>query len=260
MFTVLITFYNPGGYLIEALNSIYLQSYSNWKILLVDDASTDNSVELIQPYLHNPHVTLIRHSYNQGQSKSLNTGLQYIDTPFFIQLDADDWLYPNTLEVLMKEAVNQPEDVAVLSGNININYEDSMGNVYHSYIKKGRSFSDPYEFIQANCSVWPRCYRTSIIKKIGGWPIDGPYEGRYVEDMRMLFFLIKNYRFYWIDELMLYHRRHQNNNTNDINEITETLRWVIEQTLINWGNVYKPLFKYHEYGLILAGLEKNNCC
>lgn len=258
MITVLITFYNPGKYIIDAVNSIFNQTYSDWRILLVDDASTDNSTDLIQSYLQDSRVTLIRHSINQGHAKSLNTGLQQMNTPFFVQLDADDWFYPNTLETLMREAVQQPEDVAVLSGNMNVCWEDAFGNATQSYMMKGRSFSDPYDFIQANTSVWPRCYRTSILKEIGGWPTDVPYEGRYVEDMSILFRLIVNYRFHWIDELMLYHRRHETNNTNDKNEIAITLRCIIEETLKSWGDIYKPIFHYDSGYLSLAGLQPNS--
>ena len=63
--TVLIPFYNPGKYILDASGSIYSQSYFNWKMVLVDDASTDNSIEF-QPYLDDPRITLLRHSYNQG--------------------------------------------------------------------------------------------------------------------------------------------------------------------------------------------------
>ncbi len=63
--TVLIPFYNPGKYILDASRSIYSQSYFNWKMVLVDDASTDNSIEF-QPYLDDPRITLLRHSYNQG--------------------------------------------------------------------------------------------------------------------------------------------------------------------------------------------------
>lgn len=256
MVTVLITLYNSEKYIWKALDSIYEQTYDSWKILLVDDASTDNSVKLIQPYLKDSRIKLVRHSYNQGQSKSLNTGLANIDTPYFIQLDADDWFYPNTLEVLMEESSNHPKDVALFSGNINIVTEDETGKISPLIIKKGAAYTDKYQFLLANSSAWPRCYRTSILKKIGGWPIGDPYEGRYVEDIRILLRLIENYRFHWVDKELLYHRRHHTNMTNsNIKETAATFRWIIKNTLKRWGDKYKPNFRYHEDGNIsLAGL------
>lgn len=258
MITVLIPFYNPGRYILDAIGSIYAQTYFNWKMVLVDDASTDNSSELIQHYLADPRITYLKHSLNQGQSKSLNTGLQIIDTPYFVQLDPDDWFYPQTLEKLMEVASLQGENVALISGNINISFEDQDGQVLRSLVKKGSNYSNPYDFLLANSSVWPRCYRTSIIKEVGGWPVDDLYEGRYVEDMRMLFKLIPFYRFIWTDELMLYHRRHESNNTNDITETATVLRYTIEETIEKWGNIYSPIFKYEGGYMILDHLILNN--
>ncbi|MED4041243.1 glycosyltransferase [Niallia taxi] len=93
------------------------------------------TVELIQPNLDDPRITLLRHSYNQGMSKSLNTGLQIIDTPYFVQLDPDDWFYPNTLAKLMDAAGVSGKDVALLSGNINVCFENESGQVLRSLIR-----------------------------------------------------------------------------------------------------------------------------
>ena len=46
LFSVLIANYNNGKYLMEAINSVYAQTYTNWEIILVDDASTDNTKEI----------------------------------------------------------------------------------------------------------------------------------------------------------------------------------------------------------------------
>ncbi|MFP7472528.1 glycosyltransferase family 2 protein [Niallia taxi] len=253
--TVLIPFYNPGRYILDAISSIYAQPYFSWKILLVDDGSTDESPELVKQFLVDPRISYVRHPENLGQSASLNTGLSHIDTPFFVQLDPDDWLYPNTLQSMANVAKQQPEDVAVISGNINISFEDENGQVYMSRIKQGRHYTNPYDFLLANTSIWPRCYRTSAVREVGGWPVDDPYGGRYVEDIRILLKLIVSHRFYWIDELMLYHRRHKTNNTNEKDETASSLRMLIEETLKSWGDVYRPIFKYEEGYMILDGLE-----
>lgn len=84
-------------------------------------------------------------------SKSLNTGLQVIETPYFVQLDPDDWFYPNTLEKLMDTAAVSGKDVALLSSYINVSFENESGQVLRSLIRKGRNYSNP-------SSVWPRCY------------------------------------------------------------------------------------------------------
>ncbi len=74
----------------EAIESVFSQTYKNWKLILINDASTDNSLSLIEKYLSDDRVSIVHHQHNLGQSSSLNTGLNLVDTPFIIQLDADD--------------------------------------------------------------------------------------------------------------------------------------------------------------------------
>ena len=198
----------------------------------------------------------MHHSHNLGQSSSMNTGLSLVDTPFLIQLDADDWFYQETLKVLVNEAKKQPKDVGLISGNINFVYEDSRGEKLRQQIKKGRAFNEKYEFLLANRSVWPRFYRTEALKGVGGWPIDDPYKGRYVEDLRVLFYLIERYRFHWIDKPMLNHRRHTNNQTNNMELIGEVVEWAIKDTLKRWGNEFEPIITTDEEGwTVITGLK-----
>ena len=254
--TVLIPFYNPGRYLVDAIESVFSQTYKNWKLILINDASTDDSLSLIKKYLSDDRVKIVHHKRNLGQSSSLNTGLNLVDTPFLIQLDADDWFYKDTLKVLVEEAKKLPEEVGLISGNINFVFEDSTGNQIKQKIKKGRVFDDKYEFLLANRSVWPRFYRTSALKEVGGWPIDGPYNGRYVEDLRVLLYLIERYRFHWIDKPMLNHRRHENNQTNNMELLGEVVEWAIKDTLQRWGNEFEPIITTDEEGwTIVTGLK-----
>jgi glycosyltransferase involved in cell wall biosynthesis len=258
--TVLIPFYNPGRYLVEAIESVFSQTYKNWKLILINDASTDNSLSLIKKYLSDDRVSIVHHQHNLGQSSSLNTGLNLVDTPFIIQLDADDWFYKDTLKVLVKEANKLPKEVGLISGNINFVFENNAGKQIKQKIKQGKAFNDKYEFLLANRSVWPRFYRTAALKEVGGWPIDDPYKGRYVEDLRVLFYLIERYRFHWIDKPLLNHRRHADNQTNNEMElIGEVVEWAIKDTLKRWGNEFEPIITSDEEGwTIITGLKTKN--
>lgn len=265
--TVLIPFYNPGSYILEALDSVFLQTYKDWQIILIDDASTDNTVTIIEDYLKDPRVRLVRHSQNMGQSKSMNTGLKQVETPFLIQLDADDWFYPHTLEILIKETETNPEEIAVFSGNINVLFEFSKNEAIRKRnrniqllkkqerlrtkaqtIVRGRSFQNRYDFLMANCSVWPRFYLTSALQSVGGWPVDDPYEGRYAEDLSVLLRLIENYRFHWVDEVLMNHRRHNYNQSNMEKIYGEVIEWRVRDTLKRWGDDFEPIFKTTKKG------------
>lgn len=247
--TVLIPSYNPGCYLVKALDSVFNQTYQNWQIILVDDASTDDSLSLAKEYLTDPRVKVIKNSQNLGQSKSLNIGLAMVSTPYLIQLDSDDWFCSDTLETMMNEVKNLPNDVAVLFGNWKTIYEDSKGNKVKTKINKGRIYKDRYDFLLANRTVRPRFYRTSCLKKIGGWAISGPYEGRYTEDKRILLRLIKDYRFHWIDKLLYNYRKHTQTLSKQSGKSIKTLKWITRDALKRWGDKYKPVFKTNQYAI-----------
>ncbi len=240
--TVLVPTYNSGAYLAEALESVFYQTYTNWKLIIVDDASTDDSLATIKEYTADSRVTVVRNHCNKGQSQSLNKGLALVDTPFTVQLDADDWYLPHTLEVLVRKAHTLPQRFAVISGNIEIIFEDSQGGVMGTAVWKNRSFHDPYDYLLANNSLWPRFYRTKALERIGGWPVDDPYEGRYMED-RILLRLIEHYDFYWVDQILYKHRRHGKNLTNEIAIYNKIIEWAVYDALKRWGDKYDPVFK-----------------
>jgi glycosyltransferase involved in cell wall biosynthesis len=245
--TVVIPFYNPGKYLVDAIESVVNQTCDNWNLLLINDCSTVHTPSLITPYLSDPRVKLLEHQINLGQSAALNTGLQKTETPYLLHLDADDWLYPYTLETLLQKAQQLPEDVGVIGGNVNIVWEFKQ-KIYKSRIYQGRGFSNKYEFLLANHSVWPRFYRTEILKKIGGWPMDDPWKGRHAEDIRILSRIIENYQINWIDKLLLFHRRYQGNQSNQTKLYGEVIEWIVQDNLTRWGSKYRPLFKKHPNG------------
>ncbi|WP_234117233.1 glycosyltransferase family 2 protein [Clostridium hydrogenum] len=246
--TVVIPSYNPGKYLVKAIQSIYDQTYKDWKLIVVDDGSTDNSLELAKDLLNNPKIEVIKNTTNLGQSKTQNIALQAITTPYFVQLDSDDWFSPDAVETLLNEFKKQPEDVAVVSGNIMIINEESgylrsHDNIPSTKIKKGRFFKDKYDYLLSNLSLWPRCFRTSAVKKVGGWPTDDSYEGRHMEDKMILYRLSEEYRFYWIDKVMYYHRRHDNNITNNLELYNELIETNVRKILKRWGDEYTPVFE-----------------
>lgn len=246
--TVLIPSHNPGSYLADALRSVFAQTYHGWKVILVDDASTDDSLELARPFLSTGRVRLVHNPVNLGQSKVQNAGLALVDTPYVVQLDADDWFLPQTLAVLVKEARQQRENVAVVSGNIRVSVQDGHGTEVRSFVRRGRVFWDRYEFLVAATSIWPRFYRTSALRSIGGWPTDDPYEGRHMEDLRILFRLVERYRLHWVDEVLYVHRRHGRNNSCNAHVYGEVLEWAVLDTLRRWGGNYRPVFAEVEPG------------
>ena len=90
--TVVIPLYNKEQYIEDAIKSVINQTYTDWQLLVVDDYSTDRSLERVKPYLSNSNIDCIALNRNYGQNHVYNYVLSLVDTEYLLQLDADDWL------------------------------------------------------------------------------------------------------------------------------------------------------------------------
>ena len=87
--TVLMTVYNGKNYLSEAIESVLCQTLTNYEFLIVDDASTDNSIEIINSY-NDSRIKLLINQKNIGQTASLNKGLATAQGEYIARFDQDD--------------------------------------------------------------------------------------------------------------------------------------------------------------------------
>jgi glycosyltransferase involved in cell wall biosynthesis len=93
--SILISNYNYGRFLQDAIDSARAQTYPHVECIVVDDASTDNSSEVLDTAAHNwPELKLVRLSHNSGQSVAILEGLARASGDFILFLDADDMLFP----------------------------------------------------------------------------------------------------------------------------------------------------------------------
>ena len=98
--TVLMTVYNGGSYLRQAVESVLIQSYSDFEFLIVNDSSTDGSLALLRSF-QDPRIRIIVNEVNCGQTVSLNIGLQAAKGEYIARIDADDVALPTWLESQM---------------------------------------------------------------------------------------------------------------------------------------------------------------
>jgi glycosyltransferase involved in cell wall biosynthesis len=95
--TVLMPVYNGVKYLSEAINSILNQTYENFEFMIIDDCSTDQSIEIIKSFTDN-RIRLIINEENIGQSKTLNKGIGLAKGKYIARLDQDDLSYKERLQ------------------------------------------------------------------------------------------------------------------------------------------------------------------
>lgn len=114
LFSVLIANYNNGKYISEAIDSVVRQQFTDWEIVVVDDASDDNSVEIISRYIERGlPVTLHRHKKNEGCGGTKNDCIAFSSGEICCFLDPDDALTEDALAV-MAEAHRQNPGVSLI--------------------------------------------------------------------------------------------------------------------------------------------------
>lgn len=98
--SIIMPVYNCEKYLKQTIESVKNQTYSNWELIIVDDASTDNSLKIIQENTQDctQKVTIIQQSKNQGVAIARNTGLELAKGNYIAFLDSDDIWKENKLE------------------------------------------------------------------------------------------------------------------------------------------------------------------
>lgn len=108
--------YNNGPYLEDCLNSIFSQSLQEFSLIIIDDFSSDNSVEIIKKW-NDPRIVLIERKINGGIVAALNDGLDVVQTEYIIRHDGDDLMHPERIEKLVNYMDLHPE-IGVCSSNI----------------------------------------------------------------------------------------------------------------------------------------------
>ena len=90
--------YNTAKYIVESIRSVLVQTYENWELLIVDDCSTDNTDEIVKPFLTDERIRYFKNEINSGAAISRNKALREAKGKWIAFLDSDDLWLPEKLE------------------------------------------------------------------------------------------------------------------------------------------------------------------
>lgn len=111
LLTVVIPVYNVEKYLKRCIESILIQEWKNYDILLVDDGSTDNSPQICDDYAKAYDFISVIHKKNGGLSAARNTGISHAEGKYVYFPDSDDWIEPYTFMALAEVVESQKFDI-----------------------------------------------------------------------------------------------------------------------------------------------------
>ena len=114
-----IPVYNVEPYIEKCLLSVLNQTYENLEILVVDDLGTDNSMQIVSKLLRNSsrgsYLKMITQSKNGGSGEARNAVINQAQGKYLYFLDSDDYIEPNTIELMVEQAESNQADVVIAS-------------------------------------------------------------------------------------------------------------------------------------------------
>ena len=184
LISVLLPFYNAESTLPRAIQSIINQTFINWELVLINNVSTDTSVEKAKQFAHNDSRIVLIDELHKGVVNAFNTGLNFCKGEFIARMDADDFSLPERLNWQYHFMLENP-DLDLTSGlvrHVSDNRDTRGYKIYVDWINNLISYDQIYlnQFIEspfANPSVM---FTRKALLKYGGC-----LEGNFPEDYEM---------------------------------------------------------------------------
>jgi glycosyltransferase involved in cell wall biosynthesis len=144
--SIIIPVYNTEKYIGKCLESVCTQSYKNLEIIIIDDGSTDNSIQICMERAKNDCRIKIFQQQNQGVSIARNLGLTHVTGDYIGFIDSDDWVSENMYEILVENLEAVAADVSVIGYACVLDSErievKSDRSIQRKYMKRNEMISN----------------------------------------------------------------------------------------------------------------------
>jgi len=228
--SVLMPVYNGASYLIEAIDSILNQTFTNFEFIIIDDGSTDNSVEIVRNY-SDTRINLYVNETNKGIVYTLNRGIDLSKAPLIARMDADDVSLPDRLEKQYDFLINHPDYSLVCSW---INIIDREGRFERTQIRLNSYMY--YDLIFKCVIPHPSVMFTkeSILKI-------GKYQNVCAEDFELWSRYIELYKVFKLDIPLLSYRKSETSISNFTlrNENSDSTKEIVSRNIFNLTGIAK---------------------
>lgn len=245
--SVLMPAFNAEKYIAGAIESVLGQTYNNIELLIIDDGSTDNTLNIIQDFAKSDdRIKMISHP-NMGMGNSLNKAMTNTQNEWIIRMDADDVMIENRLERQIKFVEENPE-IAVAS--CLVYYIDEGGQIIgrsSSDLKTKQNFE---KYLRSNELIGLHhpgvIMRRSIVQEVGGyrsqyWPADDLDLWNRIAE--------KGYLILVQQEHLLKYRIHSSSiSVADSKKTRLMVRWLKQNMLLRRQG--KPELSFQDFGII----------
>ncbi len=225
--SVIMPFYNAQDYIGQAVESILSQSFSDFELILINDASSDRSDEIVAKYLKDKRIIYIKNNSNKGIVYNLNFGLKLAKSAIVARMDGDDLSEPSRFAKQFDFMQKNP-DISVVGSFVNI--IDHTGRQIDKLTKPQNPKIIKEELIIYSPLVHPSVmFRKNDVLEVGGYR-----EGYiYVEDIDLWYRLVYGgFKISNVSEFLLKYRFHENSTAKKSKMIAKKA-FLLRQETIN---------------------------
>jgi len=249
LFSVIIPSFNRSNFIVEAIESVIMQTYPNWEICIVDDGSTDNTYEKIKHLLANKKIKY-QYQENQGQSVARNNGIKLAKGKYICFLDSDNAWLNDRLEIALSSIIENPESDIIYGDSITIDIEGN--EIARKKIKKysGKITKELLKdnFVSMNAAL----AKKECFDKLGMFN----EEDRLAEDYELWLRFSTKYTFLHVPKFMAKYRVMDDQLSTD----KEKRFWANEQIIIKFRKSHPNALSSSEWrrGFSFFYLRKSN--
>lgn len=254
-FSVIIPTYNRSKLLVDTVNSVLLQNYLSFEVIIVDDGSTDDTRQVIKSnYSHNSQIKYY-YKQNEERGAARNFGLKHAKGDYAVFVDSDDFLKPHYLQTL-QEIISKHPDVKLLAAKYD--YDNNGKSEHHPWLKTlAEGWYDQEFFLKGNILA------CNFAIKIKDHSFSYFLSERELASMEDWLFLLENLadnKIFIKDEVCVSMRQHDersmNNNQQVIVARRKATNWALnklkltpskKKTLKAWSHYFCGVHEYLDH-------------
>ena len=218
--TVYITNHNYGVYIKKAIDSVLEQSYKNIDLIIIDDASTDQSKKIIKKYEKNESIRIIYNNKKIGLIKSSNIAIRASKGNFILRLDADDYLDKKCLKTLYSKIGKNNNIAIVYSDYYEIDNKDNILIKQKQIDINSKNTLKDRPVLAACCLI-----RKSSLFSVNLYDEEFNRQDGY----DLWYKLIKEFDFKYISKPLFFYRKHSKNLTSDKTLLYKTRSQILKK-------------------------------
>lgn len=228
--TVYMPSYNYGQYIDQAIQSVIRQTMQDWELIVIDDGSTDDTLEVIKKYKSNSNIRIVEQE-NKGLNITNNIAIRLASGKYVVRVDADDFLEENMLLVLSNVLDTKPDIGLVYPDYYNV---DQYGRIIE--LVRRKKIAEEVELLDLPAHGACTMIRKEILQLLGGYDESFKCQDGYDLWLRAT----RQHKPYNVNIPLFYYRQHATSLTRNEAKILETRREIKKKFVDTFHEGIRP--------------------